>query len=1340
MRFKGVLCALFFILFASSLAFVVFIQTKSFGGLVTKVVSDFSRKKLQTEVKIKSFSISVFPPGLELNRVVIKKKISNVENFEAELGKIGFYISLIEFEERKLTFGEIRIADSDISYIFPKKDEELKEIDQKVIDKVFDLSENSPVRIDTLLIENSRIFANHELLETKRLKIFKKNKSFVTRFHISNIKPSAESDFKLDEVWADIEISKKDINIYRLKAQHDVQTLLLKGKVQNFYKLKNAEAHLVGEAQVHLQSLKSIIPIPAIIDVNAGLTRTNFGLDYVDKKLSGTADVLLQEIRSNIFYADEVQTSIGLTDNKVFINKLSLRYKKQKLDLLSPVEVYNFSTSSYLTKPVHAVVENVSLNNALRILPSLKPLKGELNGKLTFQYRNKDLYFYPVDGFTVRNLGLVVGEEKKPFKVVMISKATLRNSQFAVVNNEFQMSASVELPRSKLEVDGFVNKERVLFNVPDAKVNLEDFGNISNLDIKGAGELSIKVSGPLKETVINIKGQTTGFEVLGYRLGDADKNISVDLGDSIVIIHKVEAKHNRTHLSGTGTVNYGDSEIALGINTNDGNAQDISEILHPIFKDLKFLPEDLDYKAKVDVDIFGKTNLDHLKVRSKVNFSDVTAYGENLNSGEFDISLLNRVLSFRNLDSDKGRGNIQGNFSVGLRDKVLNMDYQWENLDLSSFNFHKKLGLHINSSFSGKISGSGTLNNYILKLENTAFNTRTQNHNFKESLISMNIYPDRLKGKASLLGKVITSDFNVGLRPGVASDLQFRFETNNIKPILVGILGQHVDSEEFSGSIDFEGNTSFQDGFNHLDLTGSLKHLAFHHADFNFNYSSSKPEFVVRDSHIKNWNLNFKDDDLEVKTHGEGTFGKRVSLSHDLRLNAKILEILLAPILSADGIIDGSVKVVGKGTDHSFFVNSKSESLNLSIDQMPIPVNNLRYNFDYGNKRLLINEIFTSLDSGSVSLKGDVYFDNDQPDVNLKFIFDKAEIPILGKSSMNITGEGIILGNNPPYNLGGELLVNRAQIVNEINEFTPKSAGFSQVRFLPRNQESPLGRMFNLNLVVKAEQPVRITNSLMDVALRGEVRLLGNPSLPRGEGRLYSPANSSRIFFKNNEYLIVSADLNFNPKKAISNPDFDVQAATVISTYKVYPKAYGDLGRFNFDLTSEPGLPRSSILSLIAFGYTDEIQTSLKPTEQQSLTQVGVGSFVFDRFKISDILNKQFGLHINLGTVIEQSSTDSLLSGRSQGSDSTQTSGALGRTKSATRIELKKRLDEAVTLSVSSTMGGTIGQRQSMNLNYSFTNKVQAEGVFESRTNEEGMADINYNSIGADIKFRRTFK
>src|SRR5690606_26585300 len=121
--------------------------------------------------------------------------------------------------------------------------------------------------------------------------------------------------------------------------------------------------------------------------------------------------------------------------------------------------------------------------------------------------------------------------------------------------------------------------------------------------------------------------------------------------------------------------------------------------------------------------------------------------------------------------------------------------------------------------------------------------------------------------------------------------------------------------------------------------------------------------------------------------------------------------------------------------------------------------------------------------------KGDIYFSGEYPDVNLKFDFDRAEIPILGKSLINLTGEGIILGNRLPYSVSGEILFNKGQILNELNDFSSKSSSFSQIRFLHKNQESILGELFNLNLTFRAQNPSRVMNSSMDVALIGEMRL-----------------------------------------------------------------------------------------------------------------------------------------------------------------------------------------------------------------------------------------------------------
>jgi translocation and assembly module TamB len=133
------------------------------------------------------------------------------------------------------------------------------------------------------------------------------------------------------------------------------------------------------------------------------------------------------------------------------------------------------------------------------------------------------------------------------------------------------------------------------------------------------------------------------------------------------------------------------------------------------------------------------------------------------------------------------------------------------------------------------------------------------------------------------------------------------------------------------------------------------------------------------------------------------------------------------------------------------------------------------------------------------------------------------------------------------------------------------------------------------------------------------------------------------------------------------------------------------------------------------------------------MTQAGVGSILFDSFKINETLKDELGLEVNLGSEIRKEE-GSYLAGRSS-ADS-----GVGRVRTATTVEIKKSITEELNLSVSSTLGGSIGQRQSMNLNYNINNKVSLEGVYESRSSSEG-DNINVgNSLGADLKFKWSFK
>ena len=168
------------------------------------------------------------------------------------------------------------------------------------------------------------------------------------------------------------------------------------------------------------------------------------------------------------------------------------------------------------------------------------------------------------------------------------------------------------------------------------------------------------------------------------------------------------------------------------------------------------------------------------------------------------------------------------------------------------------------------------------------------------------------------------------------------------------------------------------------------------------------------------------------------------------------------------------------------------------------------------------------------------------------------------------------------------------------------------------------------------------------------------------------------------------------------------------------------------ELSSEPALTQEDVLSLIAFGYTEDLSSNLSDQEKEAMTRAGVGSIIFDSFKINETLKNEFGLEVNLGTEITEEERSYL--------SRVNNDSSVGRVSSATTIEVKKKLNDAMNLSVTSTVGGGIGQKQSMNLNYNISEKLSFEGVYETRTSDEGEQTINDSSLGADVKIRWSFR
>jgi translocation and assembly module TamB len=1327
MSIRSIVSSFTLVIFLFLIGGVYYLQSKSFGRLITKIATDIAEKKTKTKVKIDSLDFTVYPLGITLNKVAVQKSAENLV-INLELGEINLSLNLMEIEDQRISFGEMKFKDAFFHIDSPETSQELKELPKKWIDELFKYPEVLPLAIDTITLENVGVNYNKLGFLVKRLKLFKEDSKFKVRLFLANVENSELSDISIDEIHSELEIDRKNIELQKLKINKDTHSITLFGDIKNYRLLKNAEVKISGDSDIYLPGIKNLFS-QNLLDINSGKLQGQFEIEYEKEQIRSQLKLMIKNADTNLIVADEIQTEIAIENKSVWVNSFTLKDKSGIIKLNEKIKVYSNLHKRFEMGRINLNANSIDLKNALRFLGEKRNLiSARASGNLQIRIKDKNIYLDPSDGFKLE--GFQLGEKTA---ILKINEIKLTNSTLFFENNKFYIFSDILLKNSRLRAEGFISKDESNLKVLESKIDLEDLGGIAGLGIRGNGKLDLQILGGIKNLGLFFDGNVSEFEILNYHLGSSQLGLEIQLGESKVIIKDLESKYGKTKIFGDGFVNYSTEEISLGLSSTKSNFADLKKIISPVLSRINFLPKDLFFESQLDVSIFGKYNLKDLKLKSEAKLNNISLFDENVDSGYLNINLNNQKLSFENVIFKKDKGILSGGFEIGLENKRMKSNFKWDNIWLSSFSRLQKFD--INTYLHGELKLQGDLANYELLITNGLAETRAGIHKLKDSEMTLELKPNYLNLDFNFFRGEFAGIVHHRLKGAKKSFFDVEINTNNVGPLLIAFLGDHLNDDTISKSslrLNLKGD--YLREFENLNLGVMLNNVNFKSKNHEIIFSGNKDQVRVENGVIRNWDIDINARDFLFSSKGRGNVPGNFNVNNRLNLSARYLELFSPRILLAEGEIKNNLNFSFQNDVFYFLANSKSEKISLSFSDSFLPLNDVKYSIRMEDKRLNIDELKLKLENGFISLKGDAFFQKGIPDINLKFQLDRAEIPILKKSSANISGEGIIVGTEMPYVISGDFDFNKLLILNELSDFQKKSV--SEVKYLPQAQESILSKIFKLNVKTNFSTPLKITNSLMDISLTGVLNFEGNLLKPICSGRLSTPPNSSRVFFKNNEYQINNSDINFSPKKEISNPDFDIQASTLISNYKIQAKAYGDLERFNFDLSSDPALPKNSILSLIAFGYTDEIQNTLSQDEQQSLTQMGVGSFVFDRFKISDILNKQFGLQINLGTVFEQSQTQSMLSGRSQDSSN----GLVGRTRSATKIELKKRLDEATTLSVSSTMGGSIGQRQSMNLTYNLTKKVQLEGVYELRTNAEGEEDIIDNSIGGDVKFRWTFK
>lgn len=1311
-----------------------FLQSRAFGRLLSKAITEISVSKLDARVRFSRINMRFFPPGLGLENVSLKYNRKGT-SIEAEAGEIGILFDLSMFRTKKIRLGEVFLHEGFAALEIPAEESTGKhpwDIIQSELTKL-------PVEIGKLSIQDSRLAILETSIDVHYL-------SLVPGKDVIDV----DAELKMLQhvkMPRSIDILRLKAEIYRDKIQATQAQVIQKsskifgsGKLINWADIEKLAFNGNIETELYLPDAHEWGDLD-IVRFSDGVLKTkgNFSWDAKDGT-KAEASFNLLDFKSNIFTAEKLSGNFNTKDNGLFVKDVLLINNAEKAKVHGEVKVWDYETRKVLPDDVLASVENLELNNALTILGEpLKPLKGRLTGDLRVRLRGKDVFFYPKDGFEVENIRLEVKSKSgNTTSIFNAPKVWMHQAELMLLNGSFVMKANLKAPKTQLEIEGFVSREEVRFDISPGNIRLEDLGNIAGLDLKGEGENQLKVRGPLDDVKLTLEGMFRDFEILGYRLGETNHKIVIGLKEGVVDIPSIKAKKGRYDYSGSGVVAYNNFLMDLSIDIPLLSFAELKSAIHPLSDGLNFLPSDFEAMLQGSVELYAKGDIANLKVGADVYGQKIIAGGESFKDAKFTFLYANKQIALKNLSATKDEGKVSGEIGYNLLQSRLDYLLSVRNLSSSEVSFYKRSPLALSFQTVGEFQGFQSPNRWRHKGFVGLSQSRVHDKSVPDSTFEWDIRDDSVAVDAKVARDWIllsASSTRTKGRTNVDSDISFNIP--DLPLFMRGMLGENPQLSNARGELSLTSKFSVSDWqWNKITARTWLKTLKLTTPEIKLDQQFNRPQVRITNGVVEEWNVQLNAPDFKLASKAKGDFNQNLVIENTLDMDAKYLELLSRHLQRADGRARALVRWILTPKEVEMEFESSASELSISTDVLPFTLSNLSYDLEYKNSELDLKTLSFRPASGKVMVSGNVLMSGLNPDINLRYTLDRATIPFKSKSHVTVSGDGLIFGARPPYLLSGDVSINSGTVQNELNDFVGTTTSAADTKYLPRDTDTAFSGLINLDLNVKTENAITFNNSMMDLALMGNLQLSGDLLRLSADGKAQTASTQSKVFFKNSEYQINKAEFLFNARKPITKPDFDVVASSSIANYKVTAKAFGNPESFTFDLSSDPALSKQNILSLIAFGYTDDLSNSISADERQNLTNVGVGSFIFDQFKVTDIVKKQFGLQVNLGTVFVQSD-ESMLQGRSSEQGGV---GALARTRTATNIEVKKRLSEAMSLSVSSTVGGSIGQRQKMNLNYGLSKNVQLEGVYELRTNAEGTEDIIDNSIGGDVKFRMTFK
>jgi translocation and assembly module TamB len=605
-----------------------------------------------------------------------------------------------------------------------------------------------------------------------------------------------------------------------------------------------------------------------------------------------------------------------------------------------------------------------------------------------------------------------------------------------------------------------------------------------------------------------------------------------------------------------------------------------------------------------------------------LELTQASAYGHAFENLTSDVRFRGTEVELNNIHLQQQQGAlISGGIAFDSASRVYHFNLTGKNFDLTRIPQLEASRVKVEGRLDFDAQGSGTVEAPVISA-NLHVRDLTLDHERAGDffVVAATQGADlKMTGRSQFEHSELSLAGDVQMRGDWPAKVNLHFNHFDIDSLLRTYLhGEVTGHSAVAGDVDLSGP---------LRQPGAIK-VAGHVSDFFAEVEHVKVRndgpvsFLVSDGKLdlQQFRLTGEGTDLAASGTVQLSGERQINMHAQGKVDLHLIETF-NPDFTSSGLVTLDVAVAGTAAKPQMEGKLQISNGSIAYIDLPSALSELNGTLVFNQDRLQIESLSGRTGGGLITAQGYASAYSRKINFDLKLHGQDVRLRYPPGVSSTATADVHWTGSNSASTLSGDVTITKLAITPGF-DFGAYLARAAQTSSLP--QTNPLLNRIRLDVHITTVPELQMQTAVVRLSGDADMRLRGTAAKPVIVGR--ADILEGEIYFNGTKYRLERGDVSFvNP--ITTTPQLDLQASTRVRDYDITISLNGQPDKLHVSYRSEPPLPESDIIALLALGRTQEESAQLQQSGQSAFSQEASNAILTEALNatVSSRVQRLFG-------------------------------------------------------------------------------------------------------------------